>query len=206
MAISFKACIVDGCNSNSHRDAHGRAGLCNTHYLRVRKFGDPHAMKIAKSGVPLSFVHDLVSRQGWPRDECILWPYGRNGGYGSVKVNGKTKGAHVIVCEAVHGLAPEGAFEVRHLCGNGAGGCVNPNHLAWGSHAQNMADTIGTRGETAPRGERQWNAKLTREQVRLIRDRIADGETYAAVACEFGVSQTTIGKIARHEKRRWLHG
>jgi len=46
--------------------------------------------------------------------------------------------------------------------------------------------------------------KLTSDDVRRIRARVAAGETQAAVACDMGTQQSTVGKIVRGERWGWL--
>lgn len=58
-------------------------------------------------------------------------------GYGSVRVGGKTLGAHRYVWMLVNGRIPDG-MHVLHSCDNPA--CVRPDHLRLGSHAENMAE------------------------------------------------------------------
>lgn len=41
MADGFKPCSVDGCNGNANHNARGRRGMCNAHYLRQMRHGDP---------------------------------------------------------------------------------------------------------------------------------------------------------------------
>jgi len=53
-------------------------------------------------------------------------------------------------------------------------------------------------------GEKNPKNKLTEEQVRSVRERVAAGEIRAALAREFGVTQTTIGNIIRNKRWSWL--
>lgn len=69
----------------------------------------------------------LLSR-GKP-DEC--WPYQEarthtRGGYGIIRVDGKTCRAHRVMYELLVGKIPDG-LHLDHLCGNTA--CINPAHL-----------------------------------------------------------------------------
>lgn len=54
-----------------------------------------------------------------------------------------------------------------------------------------------------PRGERNASARLTDDQVRVIRQRHADGQTGTEIARSYGVSSTTVYNIVR--RRKWQH-
>lgn len=57
--------------------------------------------------------------------------------------------------------------------------------------------------ELLPRGETQWLAKLTEDQVREIRRRSAEGAGRTELAAEFGVARTNILKIV--QRVTWKH-
>lgn len=67
-----------------------------------------------------------------------------------------------------------------HLCRNPS--CINPDHLEPVTFAENIR-----RGDTA---------KLTFDQAREIRRRVAEGEPYAPIAAEFGVTEYVMWQIA----------
>ncbi len=58
--------------------------------------------------------------------DCWEWRSLDDKGYGKVKHNGKTGGAHRYVWSLVHGDPPKD-LELDHLCRNRA--CCNPEHL-----------------------------------------------------------------------------
>jgi group I intron endonuclease len=53
------------------------------------------------------------------------------------------------------------------------------------------------------RGEGNHNAKLTEDDVRQIKQRLATGEMVRSIADDFGVDQSVVGKIK--QGRRWTH-
>ena len=106
---------------------------------------------------------------------------------------------HKLVCAAFNGPKPSPTHEVRHLDGNKDNN--RAENLAWGTPLENSADRE-RHGRTA-RGIRQPQAKLTDDNVREIRRRLADGETHKAIAATFGVSYGKIGHIA--SGRNWRH-
>lgn len=58
-------------------------------------------------------------------------------GYGAIKINSKTLGAHRVSYELRFGKIPEGLF-VCHKCDNKR--CINPSHLFVGTAKDNMQD------------------------------------------------------------------
>jgi hypothetical protein len=140
--------------------------------------------------------------------ECTRWPFLRSAdGYGRVRVDGRERTAHTVVCEWYRGPRPEGA-QARHLCGNGHLGCFTPGHLAWGTPAENSADRVAH--GRSPVGETNVNAVLTEAQVIEIRARYRGsqrtggqhtGPSQRELAEEYGVTQQVISAILA--RRSW---
>jgi hypothetical protein len=63
-------------------------------------------------------------------------------GYPQLKEGGKTVSAHRHACQIMNGK-PEDGMDASHLCANRR--CVNPNHLIWESHAENMERIVWTK-------------------------------------------------------------
>jgi DNA invertase Pin-like site-specific DNA recombinase len=82
--------------------------------------------------------------------------------------------------------------DVRH--------CVNPDHLFLGTQADNMADMVEKGRERHPVGIAHGRAKLTEQDVYIIR---AAPGSQQAIADQYGVKQTTISSIKR--RRIWRH-
>ena len=71
---------------------------------------------------------------------CWLWQgpdsgNGRGGGYGRIKINGRTCAAHIVSYTNEHGYVP-GNRQVDHLCRQRR--CINPDHLELVSHRRNQ--------------------------------------------------------------------
>lgn len=95
---------------------------------------------------------------------------------------------------------------VLHRCDNPP--CVNPAHLFAGSHKDNAIDRESKkRGFAGPRtaspGEKNGSAKLTAEQVVLIRERFRGGASKRGLAREFGVSAPLVFAIVN--RKLWRH-
>lgn len=104
------------------------------------------------------------------------------------KVHGKTMKLHRYIYSMVNGRIPRGAV-VFHTCGNSL--CINPGHMALGTHTDNVK-ARDERGTTV-KGENHGRAKLTEEDVRVIR---ADKRTgKIALANLFGVDPKVIYNI-----------
>lgn len=149
--------------------------------------------------------------------ECWEWKASKfAGGYGQLKIGGRTVKAHRVAFRLFHGYDPVGLM-VRHTCDNPP--CCNGLHLIDGTGADNQADCI-ERGRNNPargsrhgskthperwaRGERVAGAKLTANQVSEVRSLYASGRfTQQQIGDRFGVSREAIGVIVRGE--RWAH-
>lgn len=95
----------------------------------------------------------------------------------------------------------------RHTCDNPP--CCNPRHLIEGTFADNSRDASGRHRlspQTNPeryRGERHYAHRLTRDQVREIRERYAAGHvTQAVLGAEYGVRQAAISKVVLNQRWR----
>jgi len=122
-------------------------------------------------------VADFLARGSDP-NICWEWPTRRRYGYG--RLNGPDNiMAHRAVWETVNGPIPDG-LKILHRCDNPP--CCNPHHLFLGTDADNVADKVAKGREI--RGERQWMAKLTEDDIRAIR---ASTDTLKAIGEQFGI-------------------
>jgi hypothetical protein len=148
---------------------------------------------------------DRITTVRWERDyppptpqptPCRIWQGTllANRGYGlmyrpEVRRNVRV---HKWVWEQVNGPLPEG-LNALHKCDNPP--CFRLDHLFAGTHRENASDKIAK--------GRQVH-KLTAEQVRAIRVRLAEGGTHRGIAAEFGVTKSSVTGIARGTSWRWL--
>lgn len=101
---------------------------------------------------------------------------------------------HRLVLETFVGPCPEG-MEGCHSPDNNPTNCRLEN-LRWGTHTDNMQDRV-LHG-TSSRGQKNAFAKLTDEQVKLLRERYGKGGvTMSVMASELGVSKTTVRMAIR---------
>ena len=116
--------------------------------------------------------------------------------------------AHRYFYEMFVGPIPDGTL-VCHHCDNPA--CINPKHLFLGSYKDNMQDAKKKgrlhfcNGEWHPTGEKNGRARLTLEQVKVIRERYISGSRGSSpsnasiLADEYGVSKSAIVQAAKGE-------
>lgn len=188
-------CFIDGC----HNSGKIVKGLCRTHYMRLQRRGDPLLVTKTEAGVSRRYLFEVVvPHRG---EDCLIWPYARNGsGYGYISTP-EHQYAHRAACEAINGPAPSSTHEAAHLCGNGHLGCVNPTHLMWKTRKENHADK--RRHGTLQWGEKHTLSKLTEDDVRQIRALVGT-MPQKQIAERFGVAQSRVSKIANRLEWRWL--
>ncbi len=176
-------------------------GLCNSHWIRWRKYGDPLAGGPKWGEASEYYLSTVLVYEG---DECLIWPHARNkGGYGTVNFDGKKFLVSRKLCEDANGPAPSHFHEAAHSCGKGQDGCVTKRHLSWKTHADNMKDMVNH--GRSPKGEKQGRVKLTEAdviEIRLLLKSVRPKEI-AKLKC---VSTATITSIGRSENWGWLRG
>ncbi len=138
----------------------------------------------------------IMAHLGWQHDDCLLWPFSRDGyvGRGRLGWNGKMYWAHRLMCILAHGKAPPEKPQVRHSCGNGHAGCVNPRHLSWANQSENHLDRREHGTAATGIGQR---SKLTVAQIMEIKA-MRGKETQLATAKRFGISHANV--------RYWQYG
>lgn len=192
-----KPCSIEGCSYPYYAK-----GLCQPHYNRKRKHGDPLG-----GGTPWGAVKTWIFDVAIPYvgNDCLIFPFCRNeDGYGQVGFNGRHMSAHVAVIEATKGSKPTPRHECRHLCGNGRLGCVTPSHLEWGTHAENMADAVvhGTMRSTPRYGVDHHDFRATDDVIEKIISDLNAGMTQYEVADKYGFGQSHISRIKTGWRRK----
>jgi hypothetical protein len=134
--------------------------------------------------------------------ECWLWTASRHrerspgvGGYGKVKIDGRTRVAHVVMYEHHNGPVPDGLI-VCHDCDTPA--CVRPSHLRADTQQSNIREAHAKGRKSGQRpGAAHPMARLTAEQAQAIRD---DPRTQRTIAADYGISQQHVSDIKRGRK------
>lgn len=150
---------------------------------------------------------------------CLIWKGAKfTNGYGKIwhSKSRRLLKAHrvqLVICTS------DSTLEACHKCDQPD--CVEPSHLFWGTHADNMRDSTvkGRNGmlrypERAQRGDEHYTrrlrhlvcgenngqARLTQSQADEIRRKYAAGGILQKqLAVEYGVGRTAIAKIIRGE-------
>lgn len=108
--------------------------------------------------------------------------------------------AHRMVAALVYGSCPEG-LHVMHACDVRA--CINPDHLSYGTPAENVAHTWEVGRGVRSLGEACGKSKLSTPQVLEIRRLREAGETQSYIAAVFNVSKGAVAAVL--QGRTWSH-
>lgn len=141
-------------------------------------------------------------------DQCWVWTASRTKkGYGQLHTGGRM-GPPILA----HRLSwmihfPNTSIDklcVCHVCDNRV--CVNPAHLFLGTKAENNDDMRrkgrGALPPSPPHGIANRQAKLTHDDVVKIRARGLLGDKHRAIAADYGVAHSTVGRIVLGKTRR----
>lgn len=105
----------------------------------------------------------------------------------------KTKLAHQIVAEAYFGECPEG-YEIDHIDNNRRNNSVH--NLRYVTKSENNQKSYDS-GNRDVSGERNANAKYTREQLQLVYDMLKQGYSYGKISKRTQVNKGTVAKVAK---------
>lgn len=128
-------------------------------------------------------------------DECWEWQgYCNKKGYGMIKdEENKADRTHRVALR-LSGVNVGFGDVVMHSCDNPP--CCNPAHLSVGTIEDNTLDMVNKSRHRGAKGERNYNSKLTKEQVAEIRLKYSDRKTSTEkIAKLYGVSQPMISYI-----------
>ena len=136
-----------------------------------------------------------------PVTECQEWIRFRDeDGYGQLGYKGEVVYTHRLVWELHTGTNPKD--KILHTCNTPS--CININHLREGSAQDSVDDMVMKGRDTKAIGEKHGGARLTEQQVMLIRSLYSSvGHTQRDLANTFGVSHTTIRSIIN--RKTWTH-
>lgn len=185
------SCSIDGCGK------HVKArGWCLSHYQRWQRHADPLGGGTGMGEARKFFDETVVTFTG---DGCLRWPFSTdNHGYGQMNVDGVPRKVSRLACIAVHGEPPSPKHEAAHNCGKGRDGCVNPRHLRWATHSENLADR--SEHGTLLFGERSPRSVLKEDEAREIKQSRGT-VSQRKLAAQFGISRWTVQEI--HRGKNW---
>lgn len=118
--------------------------------------------------------------------------------YPTVRVGKSMMLLHRIAYEHFNGEIPD-EMCVLHRCDNPA--CSNPSHLFLGSRTENAADRNGKNRQS--KGSGRPFAKISEEDVPLIREMRKSGASQKDISERFGISQSIVSRILNN--KRWVH-
>lgn len=191
MAKPKSICSVSDCGK-----VHYGRGFCQSHWERWRKHGDPKSGRINNLAAR-NWLEEAIKTEV---DECLNWPFASNrGGYGVIRIDGKTAIVSEIVCSRVHGPDLSGTLDAAHSCNNRI--CANKAHISWKTRTDNMADAI--EADTWHHGESVKWSVLKEGDVRQIRA-LLGAMKHKEIAALFGVKRETITAISIGRSWAWL--
>lgn len=127
---------------------------------------------------------------------CWIWNGSLVRGYGSARIDGKTRRVHRVMYEIVNGPIPKGKV-IMHTCDNPS--CINPDHLRCGTQLENIRDCI-LKGRKSPHPP-PLRAKLSKDQVMEIKNSDTPNQELANL---YGVHRKTIEDIRKGKTWRNL--
>ena len=173
--------------------------LCNSHYRKLKKYGSPLVSKQSSTEDIRSFIKRALATE---TDDCIPWPYGKNGaGYGVFQLDSVKWLVHRYILFEKKGPPPSENFDAAHLpviCHNRA--CINHRHLDWATRSENQNHKI--LDKTLVFGDFHPSTKISEADLPEI---INSSESQSTLGRRFGVCQPQISKI-KNRKRRTANG
>lgn len=149
-----------------------------------------------------SLMERFISKVDKSDDGCWYWrAYKNRGGYGVMRYGyklGNKQATHVsIELFRPYDERPSIKHIVMHSCDNPP--CVNPDHLKWGTDADNHRDKVAKGRQV--KGSSHPFAKLTDEDVYNIRSLHSSGITQRKISSIFNISNQQISRIVNG--KRW---
>lgn len=192
---AYSECKVDECAGSPHA-----RGLCGMHYRRLMKKGRTSTDPLSRSPGEAWILENCA----YDGEECIKWPFkSDHSGRGIVVFKGRRMTSPRAMCWAAHGEPTSEDYQAAHSCGNGHLGCVNPRHLRWATHMENVADRAEHGRDR--RGSDINTAKLSEKDVLEIRS-LEGSYTCSNIAEIYGVTKSTVVKIISRKTWAWLEG
>lgn len=133
---------------------------------------------------------------------CWIWTGATNrAGYAVMRYSpefGNKQASHIAVeIYRPDDIRPSEKHGIMHSCDNPI--CVNPEHLSWGTDAENHADKVMKGRQN--KGERHPLAKLSMEDVVEIKRLHSEGMTQRKLSEIYDISNQQISRIINN--KRW---
>lgn len=155
-----------------------------------------HKLKYIKERFEAKFIPE-------PNSGCWLWEATTNpDGYGRFRYKGTLTGAHRVSL-MLYKEQENKNLCVLHRCDTPC--CVNPEHLYFGTHSENMKDRQSKGRGKFPghKGDTHYRSQLTSEDVQVIKKEISKGVSDSVLGMLYGISAGAIGNIRRG--KNWKH-
>lgn len=175
-------CIVEGCSNPVRVKSRG---LCNKHYRRWQRYGDPeYSVRQYFTNPEEAWEHHTL----W-QGECLVWTGSKTkSGYGQITYKGKNEYAHRYAWIRVYGDLEPGVHIDHKECYNPT--CVNVEHLreasniqnSWNKSKTNVNNSSGHRNVCWQKGK--WVVMIQKEGKTHYFGRYSDIEEAARVAEE----------------------
>lgn len=107
---------------------------------------------------------------------------------------------HTLVLEHFKELRPDG-LECLHDDGDPENNYIG--NLRWGTHKENVQDSMRHGTFNLMIGENHIHAKLRESDILEIRKLLSDGECQKLIAKKFGICQQQVSRI--NIGKRWMH-
>lgn len=133
----------------------------------------------------------LIDRSGGD-DACWPWTGYSEDGYGKFFYQGGMRVAPRLALSFWSGELPSPGLETCHSCNNPP--CCNPRHLRFDTRQSNVDDCVAA-------GRFRVRSKISSDDARVIRERVAAGAIQKDLAAQYGISPSAITSIIRGD--RW---
>lgn len=147
---------------------------------------------------------DATMDERWRRRDMTILRLGNVAGYRSVTLCSpgvqRARRVHLLVLAAFGQPKPSRKYECNHIDGDKANNRIE--NLEWVTSSENTRHAIEV-GLMLVHGEDNPAAKLTRDDIPIIRRRAAQGEGYARIARDFPVCREQVRNIVL--RRKWKH-
>lgn len=186
-------CSFRGC----FKPAHSK-GLCIAHYQQQRVGKPLKPLQVQHHG--LSEQERFFRRVGKLDSGCWVWLGSLNNGYGQFR---RDDGSIILshrLSHLMHSGSSIDGLVVMHKCDNPK--CVNPDHLALGTQAENVQD-MREKGREKKRGAPGMQHGMSKLTDALVVEIRGSQESGPSIAKRLGISTTTVYDV--RNRRIWKH-